>query len=119
MDRNEDFYNKVKADEGVKFVKSKIAKIEGSGDKLVLEGEDTASGKKFKAEHDLVVLATGMQPNSSIQKIPGDAKYDEYGFALASGAVFPVGTTKTPNPVVACNQDATSAALKAIQAARR
>ncbi len=119
MDRNEDFYSRVKADGGVQFVKSKIAKIGMNGDLLVLEGEDTASSQKFKAEHDLVVLATGMQPSSSIQKIPGDAKYDEYGFALANGAIFPAGTTRTPNPVVACNQDATSAALKAIQAARR
>ena len=116
MDRNEDFYTKVKADEGVSFVKSKIATIEaGSNGNLMLTGENTATGERFTVEHDLVILATGMQPNTATEKAPGDAKYDDYGFMLASGGIIPAGTTKAPREVVACVQEGTAAALKAIQ----
>ncbi|MCB2189601.1 MAG: heterodisulfide reductase subunit A, partial [Deltaproteobacteria bacterium] len=116
MDRNEDFYTKVKADEGVKFVKSKIAMIEGAaGGNLMLEGENTATGERFKAEHDLVVLATGMQPNTALHKIPAEVTYDDYGFVQAHPGVIGAGTVRNAREVVACVQDGTAAALKAIQ----
>lgn len=120
MDRNEDFYSKVKADEGVKFVKSKIAMIEPQADgSLILDGENTATGERFKAQHDLVVLATGMQPNTALQQVPADVEYDEYGFMLQGDGVFGAGTVRRPSEVVTCVQDGTGAALRAIQKAGR
>jgi quinone-modifying oxidoreductase, subunit QmoA len=120
MDRNEDFYTKVKADGGVSFIKSKIALISPTdGGNLILEGENTATGERFKAEHDLVVLATGMQPNTALAKIPYDVAYDDYGFVLGNQAIIGAGTVRRPSEVVTCVQDGTSAALKAISAARR
>ena len=119
MDRNEDFYSKVKADGGVEFVKSKIARITPEGDKLILEGENTATGEKFTAEHDLVVLATGMQPNTLENKVPGGVDYDDYGFVVDGAAIFGAGTVQTPTEVVGCGQRATAAAMKAIQLAAR
>lgn len=119
MDRNEDVYTKVKADGGVKFVKSKIAIINPQADgSLELEGEDTASGKKFKAQHDLVVLATGMQPNTAENKVPAEVSYDDYGFMLPQAGIISAGVTRRPCEVVSCTQDGTAAALKAIQAGR-
>jgi quinone-modifying oxidoreductase subunit QmoA len=117
MDRNEDFYTRVKDDGGVDFVKSKIATItpmEG-GSKLILEGENTATCEKFQAEHDLVVLATGMQPNTDLDKIPAEVLYDDYGFLRPQEGIIGVGTVKRPCEVVSCTQDGTAAALKAIQ----
>jgi len=119
MARNEDFYTKIKQDEGVKFVKSKIARINTEGGKLVLEGENTATGEKFLAEHDLVVLATGMQPNSAESKVPADVAYDPYGFVQSTDGIFAAGTCRSPQEVSGCNQEATAAALKAIQVAVR
>ncbi len=121
MDRYEDFYSKVKQDEGVKFVKSKIARIEaGENGNLILEGENTATGEKFKAEHDLVVLATGMQPNTDLAKVPGgEVVYDDYGFMQAASGVIGAGCVKSASNVATCVQEGTAAALKAIQAARR
>jgi len=119
MDRNEDFYTKVKAEGGVTFVKSKIAKITPAADgKLLLEGEDTEGGKKFEAEHDLVVLATGMQPNTALNPIPAEVSYDGYGFVLPHPGIIGVGTVRRPSEVVSCTQDGTAAALKAMQAGR-
>jgi len=117
----EDFYVRIQKDEKVNFVKSKIANImedEASGN-LTLIGEDTMSGKKIKAEADLVVLATGMQPNTSVDKIPADATYDEYGFVAGEQAVkgiYGAGCSRRPVDVATSVQDGTSAALKAIQA---
>ena len=121
MDRYEDFYTKVKADENVKFVKSKIAKIYGAeGGNLTLEGEDTTSGAKFKAEHDLVVLATGMQPNTSVNQVPASGvEYDEYGYLRPNPGIIGAGTVRCASNVATCVQESTAAALKAIQAARR
>ncbi|MBU1157565.1 MAG: CoB--CoM heterodisulfide reductase iron-sulfur subunit A family protein [Proteobacteria bacterium] len=116
MDRNEDFYTKVKADEKISFVKSKIGLIEpGENGMLVLEGENTTTGERFKAEHDLVVLATGMQPNTDLSKIPADMVYDEYGFVQNAEGIFGAGTVRRPGEVHVSVQDGTSAALKAIQ----
>jgi quinone-modifying oxidoreductase subunit QmoA len=116
MDRNEDFYTKVKADEKVKFVKSKIGLIQpNEAGSLVLEGENTATGERFKAEHDLVVLATGMQPNTALNKIPAEVAYDEYGFVQAAEGIIGAGTVRRPSEVHVSVQDGTAAALKAIQ----
>jgi quinone-modifying oxidoreductase subunit QmoA len=117
MARNEDFYTKVKEDEKVHFVKSKIARINTEGGKLVLEGENTATGDKFEVEHDLVVLATGMQPNTAENQIPADVAYDSYGFAQGTKGIFTAGTCRSPQEVAGCNQEATAAALKALQLA--
>ena len=120
MDRNEDFYTKVKAEGNVNFIKSKIASIHTDGPKPVVEGENTTTGGKFTAEHDLVVLATGMQPTTAEEKIPAEGvKYDDYGFVLENPGIIAAGCSKAPRPVAYCVQAGSAAALKAIQVAGR
>ncbi len=120
MDRDEDFYAKVKKDPLVKFVKSKIAKINPVDGRLCLEGENTTTGEKFTATHDLVVLATGMQPNTATEKVPAEGlAYDDYGFLRDNPGVIPAGCSKAPRPVAYCVQAGAAAALKAIQAMGR
>ena len=116
MDRNEDVYTKVKNEGGVDFVKSKIAKIGKNAEgMLILEGEDTTTGGKFTAEHDMVVLATGMQPNTAEDKVPADGvQYDAYGFISEQPGIVGAGCVRAPRPVVYCVQGGTAAALKAI-----
>jgi quinone-modifying oxidoreductase subunit QmoA len=123
--RYEDFYVKIQEDEKVEFVKSKIAQItedEATGN-LVLIGEDTMSGKKIKAEADLVVLATGMQPNTAETKVPVDElQYDDYGFIASEQSVVGVygaGCVRKPYDVSGTVQDGTAAALRAIQSVGR
>jgi quinone-modifying oxidoreductase, subunit QmoA len=118
---NEDFYHRIRADEGVHFVKGKVAKVDadpGTGD-LVVEADDMLSGGKTRVAVDLVVLATGMVPSTSGNGgIPGlPVEYDEYGFALENRAagVFVAGVAHRPADVVTSVRDATGAALKAIQ----
>ena len=113
-DRLEDFYTRVQADDGVTFVKSKIADIsEDDSGELTLNGEDTLAGKRFDTRADLVVLATGLVPNG----VPAELAADDYGFLLADqpGGHFPAGCVMQPVEVSSSVQDGTAAALRAIQ----
>lgn len=114
--RYEKFYNKVKADANVSFVKGKVAKIEedsATGD-VIVTVEDTLSGKKLHEKFDMVVLATGMEPSTASVKVPGNAKYDENNFVI-SGEILATGCVKKPCDVMSSGQSATGTALKAIQ----
>src|SRR5688500_11646989 len=119
--RNEDFYHKIRADEGVHFIKGKVAKVfadpSGSGD-LIVEADEMLSGTKRQVPVDMVVLATGMQPSlAGTAPIPGLAvEFDEHGFALENrdAGIFVAGVAHRPSDVVTTVRDATGAALKAI-----
>ena len=70
----------------------------------------------------MVVLATGMVPNTADTKIPGlDLEYDDFGFALEdrSRGVFVAGVARRPTDVVSSVRDGTGAALKAAQVTAR
>ncbi len=65
----EEFYQRSKG-MGVEFIKGKIAKIEEIEDSnLRLKYEDISTGKLKEATHDLVVLATGIQPNMDVTRM--------------------------------------------------
>lgn len=117
LGRYEDFFAKVQADENVVLIKGKVAKIEESEDGLIVIAEDTATGVKTRQKVDMVVLATGMQPSSSEYKIPG-IEYDDYGFVVPKDGIIAAGVARKPADVASCNEDATGAALKAIQVVR-
>jgi heterodisulfide reductase subunit A-like polyferredoxin len=115
--RYEDFFAKVKADENIEFIKGKVAKVEEQDGKLVVTAEDTATGVKQHAAVDMVVLATGMQPSSADYRIPG-IEYDENGFVKEKPGIIPAGVAAEPSEVAGANENATAAALKAIQIVR-
>lgn len=123
-DRLEDFYTKVKKDENIEFFKGKVAKItqDVSGKGVVLRVEDTTKEALREIGVDLVVLATGMQPNTSIQPLPVEVPYDDYGFVASQNAkpgIYAAGCTRVPAGVQESVQDGTAAALKAIQSVAR
>ncbi|MGC8578799.1 MAG: FAD-dependent oxidoreductase [bacterium] len=118
--RFEDFYTKVQADNKISFIKGKVAKIiEDPGtNNLTVVAEDILSGKKIYKTVDMVVLATGMVPNGLKVSMPSDLIYDEFGFVvsdLQTPGIYATGCVKKPSDVASCIQDATGAALKAIQ----
>jgi quinone-modifying oxidoreductase subunit QmoA len=114
-DRLEDFYERVKKDPGVAFVKSKVADISATEAGLVLNAEDGLAGKRVALEADLVVLATGIVPNGG----PGLAR-DDYGFLARKQAAghHVAGCAAQPVEVSSTVQDGTAAALRAIQSVR-
>ena len=119
IDRLEDFYLRVQQDPAVTFVKSKVASIkldEASGD-LILHGVDTEGYHRYATQHDLVVLAVGMEPESNGVKLPDDLLLDSSGFIESSRdeGMFGAGAATSPLDVNRSVQSATAAALRAIQ----
>jgi heterodisulfide reductase subunit A len=77
-----EFYQQAKG-MGVSFVKGKVAKItETENGNLIVRYEDVYKGKVKEAEHDLVVLSTGIVANEDPSKIFGDTtlESDPYHF---------------------------------------
>jgi len=124
LDRLEDFYTKVQEDEKIVFIKSKIANItedEETGD-LLLEGENTRTGEQIRTGFDMVVLATGMVPNNIDIDSSPEVPIDEYGFLIndpEKTGIYGAGCVRRPTDVASSVQDATAAALKAIQSIAR
>ncbi len=124
IDRFEDFYANVKAMDNVKFIKSKVASItlNKENGNPVLNGVDTEGYHRYANEHDLVVLAVGMQPSVGIDEFPVEVELNREGFIEPSeknGGVFPAGCAADALDVNRAVQSATGAALKAIQVINR
>ena len=123
IDRLEDFNAMVQADANVRFVKSKVARIaeNASNANPVLHGVDTEGYHRYATEHDLVVLAVGMQPETDGITLPEDIVRDSSGFieGSRSGGQFGAGAAASPLDVNRAVQSATAAALRGIQIIHR
>jgi quinone-modifying oxidoreductase subunit QmoA len=119
IDRFEDFYANVWNDKTVSFVKSKVARIAENKDNgnPVLHGVNTEGYHRYATEHDLVVLAVGMEPEVKGIKLPDDIVLDSSNFIEGSkdGGMFGAGAAASPLDVNRAVQSATAASLKAIQ----
>lgn len=118
--RLEKFYYNLLEDPGISFVKGKVAEIhEDSENKnLTLDVEDTLSNRIFHKGFDMVILATGMVPNTADVPMPFELKYDDYGFIDGSegiDGIFAAGCAKRPCDVSRTTKDSTAAAMRAIQ----
>ncbi len=118
--RYERFYDTIKQDPNVFFIKGKVAEV--SEDKatgnITVVAENAVTGEKISQAVEMVVLATGMQPTAAVQKLPAAVKTTTDGFILndyAGGGMFAAGCANKPADVVSSNQNATGMALKAIQ----
>jgi quinone-modifying oxidoreductase subunit QmoA len=118
--RYEKFYENIKKDPNVFFIKGKVAEV--SEDKatgnITVVAENAVTGEKIQQAVEMVVLATGMQPTAAVNKLPGAVKTTPDGFILndyAVGGMFAAGCANKPADVVSSNQNATGMALKAIQ----
>ena len=123
----EEFYQQAKG-MGVNFVKGKIGRIsEKEGGNLILRYEDINEGKLQEAEHDMVILSTGVLPNKGIDKFFENETLalDEFSFVgqsdlLASPSktsikgVFVAGTATGPMDIPDSILSAGSASSEAI-----
>lgn len=123
IDRFDDFYQKVKADKNTSFIKSKVAHIteNSKNNNPILNGVDIEGSHHYSTEHDLVVLATGMQPNVDAA-IMGNVRINEEGFIEADEAnsgIFAAGCAADAVDVNRAVQSGTASALRAIQVINR
>lgn len=120
IDRFEDFFKMVREKKNVSFVKSKVANIvenEGNSNP-VLHGVDTEGYQRYANEHDLVVLAIGMEPSADITAVMDGVHTDASGFIQVhadNGGVFAAGCAGNALDVNRSVQNSTASALHAIQ----
>jgi quinone-modifying oxidoreductase subunit QmoA len=124
IDRFEDFYQKVRSNKNIKFIKSKVANItedRESGDPI-LHGVDTEGYHRYDNKHDLVVLAIGMEPSVDARTLMRGVAADASGFIdinATTEAVFGAGCASNALDVNRSVQSATAGALRAIQVVNR
>jgi len=120
IDRIDDFYQKIKQDPNMTFVKSKVASITEDKEtgNPVLHGVDTEGYHRYSNPHELVVLAIGMEPSVPADGFPIEVVLNEEGFVEldeANGAFFAAGCSSDALDVNRAVQSATASALRAIQ----
>jgi quinone-modifying oxidoreductase subunit QmoB len=133
--QNEYFYKSIQQDEGIFLTKGDVVSVSENGNgTLVLEANDTLLGGNIQVGVDLVVLGTGMVPvtrdepvlNLAYRQGRGFLDLDLFdGYADSNFICFPYETRRTGIYVAGCvrralsvqecREDATGAALKAIQ----
>jgi quinone-modifying oxidoreductase subunit QmoA len=124
IDRFDDFYRRVQDDERVKFIKSKVANVVENKENgnPVCHGVNTEGYERYDNEHDLVVLAIGMEPSVDKDTFPIEIKVNDEGFIEqdeANGGVFAAGCSSDALDVNRAVQSATASALRAIQVVNR
>jgi quinone-modifying oxidoreductase subunit QmoB len=128
------FYKNAQLNDGIFMTKGNVMKVEESGSGLSVAVEDTLLGEDINLNVDMVVLAAGMEPmtlheksiNLAYRQGPGFNDLDLFdGYADSHFICFPYETRRTG--VYTCGgvrkaetmeeavDDATGAALKAIQ----
>jgi quinone-modifying oxidoreductase subunit QmoA len=124
-DKMSSFYERIRNDPQVNFIKSKPGHIVvGEDGRPTVCGERTVDREIYRNAYDLVVLATGMEPSLGAGfAAPAELEKDDYGFVVPAlgddGGQFSAGVASGPIDVALSTQSATAAALKAIQAVRR
>jgi quinone-modifying oxidoreductase subunit QmoA len=118
----EQFGVRVQHDAGIRLIKGKVGDVQenhATGD-LMLTAEDVMAGRKSTQNFEMVVLATGMAPETD--SLPPAFQRDEFGFlgvGCGSPGLHAAGCVRGPAEVPATVQDATGAALKALQCVSR
>lgn len=99
----EEFVQKVMEEERVLYLRGKVSKIFRDGDKVVILGADTLTGKKVELKADMVVLATAMLPSKGVKELAKKLKIstDEFGFIKEAHPKLRPLETLTPGVYIA------------------
>lgn len=79
---------------------------------------DTEGTNRYANQHDLVVLATGMEPSVAVSEFPVEIVLNEEGFIEQdekNGGIFAAGCSADAFDVNRSVQHATAIALRAVQ----
>jgi len=131
---SENFYKSLQQDPGIFMTKGEVVNVSGNGEGLVVEADNTLLGEKLQVNADLVVLATGMVPvtaddpvvNMAYRQGPAfrdiglfngyvDSNYICFPYETQRTGIYAAGAIRRSMTVEESMEDATGAALKAIQ----
>lgn len=123
----EEFVQRAIEEENILYLRGKVSKIFRDGEKVMVWGVDTLTGKRVEIAADLVVLAMATIPSKGITELSRKLKIavDEYGFlreahpklrpveSLTSG-IFLAGAAQAPKDIPEAVGQGSGAASKAI-----
>lgn len=125
----EEFYNRI-IEEDVKFIRGKAARVAASPDepgRLMVEAEDTITGKFIKLPVDMVVLSPAMIPRSNAKDVARlfNMSTDKQGFFMErhpklaplstmSEGIFIAGVCQSPKDIPDTVAQANGAAAEAL-----
>ena len=130
----ENFYKSIQQDPGIFLTKGEIASVSKNGEGLVVEASDTLLGERISVKADMVVLATGMVPatkddpvvNMAYRQGPSfrdiglfdgyvDSNFICFPYETQRTGIYAAGAIRRSMTTEEAMEDATGAALKAIQ----
>ena len=131
---SENFYKGIQQDPGIFLTKGNVVEVSQNGDGLVVEASDTLLGEQIKVKADLVVLAAGMVPatqddpvvNLAYRQGPAfrdiglfdgfcDSNFICFPYETQRTGIYAAGAVRRSMTTEEAMEDATGAALKAIQ----
>jgi quinone-modifying oxidoreductase subunit QmoB len=131
---SENFYKSIQQDEGIFMTKGEVVNVSKNGDGMIVEADNTLLGEKVKVKTDMVVLATGMVPvtvddpvvNMAYRQGPAfrdidlfkgycDSNFICFPYETQRTGIYAAGAVRRSMTIEESMEDATGAALKAIQ----
>jgi len=128
------FYKNLQQDPGIFMTKGEVARVSKNGDGLLVDAQNTLLGEQIQVKADMVVLATGMVPvtaddpvvNLAYRQGPAfrdndifdqytDSNYICFPYETQRTGVYAAGSIRRGMTIEECMEDASGAALKAIQ----
>jgi heterodisulfide reductase subunit A len=123
----EEFYNRIKK-EGVNIVRGRPAKVEQSGDNLIIRCEDIEGSRLIEQKVEMVILAVGLEPNPDSAKIAkmlgitvdSSGWFDEYNYIsdpvnTFTGGVAIAGVCQGPKDIPDSVAQGSAAASRVLQ----
>jgi quinone-modifying oxidoreductase subunit QmoB len=131
----ENFYKNAQNDPGIFLTRGEVKSVTENADKsLTIEVDDTMLGEKLAVQADMVVLATGMVPETQFEPVINlayrqgpafkdlelfdgyaDSNYICFPYETRRTGIYTAGNVRRTMTNGECIEDAAGAALKAIQ----
>lgn len=131
---NENFYKSIQQDPGIFLTKGNVLSVSKNGGGLMVDASNTLLGEKLKVKADMVVLAAGMVPatkddpivNLAYRQGPAfrdiglfdgycDSNFICFPYETQRTGIYAAGAVRRSMTTEEAMEDATGAALKAIQ----
>lgn len=128
------YYKSIQQDDGIFMTKGSVTEVTAQGDGIAVNAKDTLLGESLAIKADLVVLAGGMVPvtkddaivNLAYRQGPGfrdndifgqyaDSNYICFPYETQRTGIYAAGAIRRAMTIEESMEDATGAALKAIQ----
>ncbi|MFC1963475.1 FAD-dependent oxidoreductase [Chloroflexota bacterium] len=123
----EEFVRRAQEEAGTIYLRGRVSQIYQDGNKLRVLGEDSLIGRPVEIAADLVVLATGVEPSTSVAELAQklNISYDNYNFLVEAhpklrpvethtDGIFLAGACVGPRDIPESVAQGSAAAAKAI-----